>query len=924
MGDVKYFFLAVGWLFLQTSFAQHTPMITNYNASEYKAHHQNWSVTQSSNRIIYSANTFGLLSFNGNSWSLNKLKSNKLLRSVFAKGDRIYTGAFEEIGFWEEDACGQLHFKDLTPLIDDKLVRNEEFWHITTNDKFVFFQSFSVLLAYNGQNIQKVPVQGSIMFLQFIGNKGYFQSLEHGIYVLDEKLKPKLLDNTGFFKNKTISGIHAYPEPNTLFITTHSDGIYLYKSGVITPWRKDLKAYFSASQINKAFITKNNKIILGTIRDGVLIFDKNNELQYHINTSNGIQNNTVLAIVEDLDRNIWLGLDKGISKIDMSQKTMQFKDISGSIGSVYTISTLDSILYVGTNQGVYYHDMKSGVKTGVQPAFTLVEGSQGQAWQLLALEDQLFCGHNEGSFLIKNKKAIKISSITGGWYNEFIPGTKKQRLLQGNYTGLCVFLKDGKSLKYGHKIEGYNQPVKKFIFEITHLWVCNQNSGIKRIKLNPEYTKAIEVKSYDKNRGLNQKNNLDLVRFRNRIMVYDGENHYYYDGKTDRFILFKEFNYFDKGFIIRPLDGNNWLRIYPDKAIRMQENNMEEQIPYLFNRDYHNAIELNTGQYAFCLDDGYIIQNKTQVSKKKLNDQDTIYIRLFGKDNKCLASLQGKRTEIPFSLNDITVHFYDLDFKTGKTYQYRLFPGIQNWKTIDNNSLVELNNLRSGKYKLEIRSHEGANGSIEFDILPPWYLSYFAILFYVIALFGSIYSINRYYNKKLMQTKTKMMADQARLIKEHAMEIENQRLLNENIYKNKELANVTMHLIQKNEILQDIRGELMQMKSQDQKHASRDIQTILKQINQNLTLEADKKLFDTSFDEVHESFLKQLKKDFPSLTREDLKLAAFLKMDLSSKEIAPLFNISLRGLENKRYRLRKKLNLGSEVDLTDYFNTAIN
>ncbi|HAQ37393.1 MAG TPA: hypothetical protein DCQ58_02700, partial [Saprospirales bacterium] len=167
MGDVKYFFLAVGWLFLQTSFAQHTPMITNYNASEYKAHHQNWSVTQSSNRIIYSANTFGLLSFNGNSWSLNKLKSNKLLRSVFAKGDRIYTGAFEEIGFWEEDACGQLHFKDLTPLIDDKLVRNEEFWHITTNDKFVFFQSFSVLLAYNGQNIQKVPVQGSIMFLQF-------------------------------------------------------------------------------------------------------------------------------------------------------------------------------------------------------------------------------------------------------------------------------------------------------------------------------------------------------------------------------------------------------------------------------------------------------------------------------------------------------------------------------------------------------------------------------------------------------------------------------------------------------------------------------------------------------------------------------------------------------------------------------------
>jgi hypothetical protein len=920
---IKTLSIFVIFVFALSLSAQHTPMITNYNATEYKAHHQNWSITQSSNRVIYSANTFGLLSFNGNSWNLNKLKSNKLLRSVFAKDDRIYTGAFEEIGFWKEDACGKLQFNDLTPLIDEKLVRNEEFWHITTNKKFVFFQSFSVLLAFNGQKIQKVPVKGSIMFLQFIGNKGYFQSLEHGIYVLDEKLKPELLDNSGFFKNKTISGIHAYNDPNTLFITTHSDGIFLYKNGLITPWRKDLKGYFSASQINKAFVTKDNKIVLGTIRDGVLIFDENNELLYHINTSNGIQNNTVLAIVEDLDRNIWLGLDKGISKIDMSQKTLQFKDISGSIGSVYTISTLDSILYVGTNQGVYYHDMKSGVKTGVQPAFTLVEGSQGQVWQLLALEDQLFCGHNEGSFLIKNKKAIKISSITGGWYNEFIPGTKKQKLLQGNYTGLCVFLKDGKSLKYGHKIEGYNQPVKKFIFEGTHLWVCNQNSGIKRIRLNPEFTKAIEVKSYDKNRGLNQKNNLDLVTFRNRIMVYDGENHYYYDGETDSFLLFKELNNYDKGFIVRPLDGNSWLRIYPNKAIRMLGDQMAEQIPYLFNRDYHNAIELNESQYAFCLDDGYIIQNKIATSNKTVSGEHTIIIRLFGKDNSCLTSKQGKRAEIPFSQNDLTVYFNDLDFRTGKTYQYRLLPGLSNWKTIDNNSLFELNNLRSGKYRLEIRRHDGANGNVEFMILPPWYLSYLAIMFYIVALGASIYSINGYYNKKLMRTKDKMMADQARLIKEHSMEIENQRLLNENLYKNKELANVTMHLIQKNEILQDIREELMQMKSQDQNHASRDIQIILKQINQNLTLEADKKLFDTSFDEVHEDFLKQLKKNFPSLTREDLKLAAFLKMDLSSKEIAPLFNISLRGLENKRYRLRKKLKLGSEVDLTDYFNTVI-
>lgn len=355
----------------------------------------------------------------------------------------------------------------------------------------------------------------------------------------------------------------------------------------------------------------------------------------------------------------------------------------------------------------------------------------------------------------------------------------------------------------------------------------------------------------------------------------------------------------------------------------MENDKMIEQIPYIFNRDYHNVIELNKGQYAYCLDDGYIIQNKIASKDISMNRQDSIHIRLFGKDDRCVATINGKRAEIPFAQNDITVHFSDFDFRTGKTYQFRLIPGTPNWKTIDNISQFELNNLRSGKYQFEIQRDDGAYGSVEFMILPPWYMSYLAILFYFIAGGTGLYAVNRYYNKKFKLTKDKMMADQARLIKEHGMEIENQRLLNENLYKNKELANVTMHLIQKNEILHDIKEELMQLKSQDQKHASRDIQIILKQINQNLTLEADKKLFDTSFDKVHEAFLKQLKKDFPSLTREDLKLAAFLRMDLSSKEIAPLFNISLRGLENKRYRLRKKLMLGSEVDLTDYFNEVI-
>jgi DNA-binding CsgD family transcriptional regulator len=77
-------------------------------------------------------------------------------------------------------------------------------------------------------------------------------------------------------------------------------------------------------------------------------------------------------------------------------------------------------------------------------------------------------------------------------------------------------------------------------------------------------------------------------------------------------------------------------------------------------------------------------------------------------------------------------------------------------------------------------------------------------------------------------------------------------------------------------------------------------------------------LFETNFNEVHEQFFKRLIHDFPDLTPSDLKLAAYLKMNLSSKELAPLFNISLRGVENKRYRLRQKLNLQAEDNIVEF------
>jgi len=77
-------------------------------------------------------------------------------------------------------------------------------------------------------------------------------------------------------------------------------------------------------------------------------------------------------------------------------------------------------------------------------------------------------------------------------------------------------------------------------------------------------------------------------------------------------------------------------------------------------------------------------------------------------------------------------------------------------------------------------------------------------------------------------------------------------------------------------------------------------------------------MFENLFDQAHANFFKRLKTEFPTLTPSDLRLCAYLRMNLSSKEIAPLINITIRGVEERRYRLRKRLNLPPEHNLTDY------
>jgi DNA-binding CsgD family transcriptional regulator len=162
--------------------------------------------------------------------------------------------------------------------------------------------------------------------------------------------------------------------------------------------------------------------------------------------------------------------------------------------------------------------------------------------------------------------------------------------------------------------------------------------------------------------------------------------------------------------------------------------------------------------------------------------------------------------------------------------------------------------------------------------------------------------------------------------KEHQiLELEQEKLRNELDHKSQEMANLLLNFSRKNEALTMIKEELMKIYaklkiSSTSTEAKQMLVTLNSQIDTNMQSDDLLKRIEDQFDLVHNGFTKKLRTAYPELTQKELLMCVYLRMDLSTKEIAPLLNISVRGVETMRYRIRKKFDIDREANLFDFLS----
>ena len=905
--------------------AQELPPIETYLPKDYGAEDQVWSISQGANNTMYFGNNEGLLSYNGARWTLYDSPNSSIIRSVKVVDDKIFTGSYMDFGYWVKDDKGFLNYTSIVKETNLELLEDEEFWNILKLDQWLIFQSLDRIYIYDtvADSFNVINSSTTIIKIYKVDEDIYFQKINQGIYILENGAE-RLISNSPQLINANVINISSSDE-GLLFIT-RSKGFYTLNNGIVAQWDSALNSQLSNYKIYNSIQLENGDFVLGTISNGLLYINANKQISLKINQSKGLGNNTVLSLFEDKEGNIWLGLDHGISNLNLKSPFKIYKDDLGTLGTIYGAVLEDNLLYLGTNQGLFYKDI-SGTET-----FKPVPNTDGQVWYLGKKNETIFCGHDTGTFVVSQGKAQKISDIQGTWNIKEIDGNPNL-LVQGNYDGLFVLEKVNGQWSFRNKLDGFDISSRFLEFVSSNkLLVSHEYKGVYELDVDSDFRKITNYKTLPIHKSIKS----SLVSFDARILYGSNKGVFEYDTSSNSFkkdAIFSQLfptEGYSSGKII---NVNNKLFAFNRSSIayaekgKLSSNITIAQIPLPYTiretKDgYENILYLGDQQYLIGTTVGYIItqldSNTNEVTQPiELNSISVHSLkeapRFLSLSDESILKNKENNLHISFNVNDYSKYLPSL-------YQYRLVGFNDTWSDWSSNPEAFFENLPHGEYTFEARGKLGIaltnTLQYKFQIEKPFLLKPIAIVIYVvlgIIFVAIVHMLNRMYYKKKHK---KELEEKEKEIKVKQLENERQLVQYKNIdlqrdieLKNRELSLSTMNLIKRNDLLNDIKKELT---------VSKDNNKVIELINKNLNDSDDWKLFEKAFNNIDKDFINKLKTEHPNLTSNDIRLCTYLRLNLSSKEIAPLFNISFRSVEVKRYRLRKKMNLPHEESLSNY------
>ncbi len=944
------------------SFCQNTigfPDIINYSKQAYSGGLQNWDIKQDKNGIVYFANNEGLLSFDGKSWNLYPLPNKTIVRSVeIGHDNKIYVGGQDELGYFSPSNNGRLQYHSLTQFLLPKDRSFGDVWDIISFNKDIFFRSDSKIFKFVNESVATYPATSQWTLLTICEGSLFAHDLRTGLKRFENDAWSPLFPVNDPLINDPVTAILPIHKDSAI-VTTIKHGLFIISKTGITKLESPNNQLFQDARIYAATKINDEWMALATNNNGVLVIDLKGNIIQSFSKTDGLQNNNVLSIFLDNQSNLWLGLDNGIDLIAYNSAIKQInpflQDASG-----YTATMYNNKLYVGTSNGVFSVPVQPNTDISFNKGnFQPVNNTRGQTWELTTINNQLLLGNHEGAFEIKDNNAIPITTYPGYW--NFLPLTgtfPTAQVIAGNYNGVSLLnYTNGQFSKASEIIPDFHESSRFVaIDKYDNIWVSHPYHGVFR--MNKKNDGTYNVTSYSDKNGLPSSLNNHVFKVENEVLFATENGVYIYNQQKDNFETSSYYNKILGNQSVRYLKedvaGNIWF--IHEKTLGVIDYSDKEPtiiyLPELKNKllsGFEFIYPVNENNIFIGGEKGFFHINYEKYKKslpllsvqvrevRIINKTDSLLFGGYFKEvNDAQIQESSVRPNIANEWKTIRFEFSASLYgcQSNLEYSYRLKGFEDNWSEWTKRTEKEYTNLHAGNYTLEVKvrsnlGKESAVATYSFTMMPPWYLTIWAYLFYLIIFVIGNYVAYLWLKNKFRAQRAKYLAEQKRLLYIHDLErmksesemvsLRNEKLESDIDFKNSELASSAMHLLKKGELLTKIKTGLSQLiKEIDNAHAISELKKMVRTLNEDEHMDEEWENFSNHFDKVHSDFLSVLKELHPSVSANELKLSAYLRMNLSTKEIAQLMNISVRGVEISRYRLRKKLALASEVSLFDY------